>query len=434
MSNQAWLLVATVLLVVVAWTLVAAESAYSRLSRARLEESAGDGDERAAKLLPMAEDPSKYVNVLLLANTICTLAAFAALIGWMTVLLPWSAGWILVLATAIMSLVTYVLLGVSARTVGRQNPDAVASVTMGLVQLVTAVLNPLSKLLILLGNAITPGRGFREGPFSSQAELRELLDAARGAALIEDEERRMIHSVFELGDTTARQVMVPRTEMVFIERHKTLRQTQSLALRSGFSRIPVIGEDADDVVGVVFLKDVMRRLFEHRDADRSESVDSLMRAAFFVPDSKPVDDLLREMQVNRVHMAIVVDEFGGTAGLVTIEDILEEIVGEIADEYDDETPEIEPLGGGRLRLSSRLSLEHLCEATGIDLDSDSEGVDTVGGLLGQRLGRVPIPGAEIVEQGWRLQAESAEGRRKRVGTVLATPAADPDGPSEADHD
>lgn len=421
MNDQTWLLLLTIALIVVSWVLVAAESAFSRLSRARLEESVAEGDKRAAKLLVMAEEPSRYVNVLLLANTIFTVAALASLIGLLERVLPWPTAWILLLSTGIMSLVTYVVLGVSARTVGRQNPDKVATLTMGLVQLVTAVLHPLARLLILLGNAITPGRGYREGPFTSQAELRELVDAARAAALIEDQERRMIHSVFELGGTTARQVMVPRTEMVFIEADKTLRQALSLALRSGFSRIPVIGEDADDIVGVVFLKDVIRRLFENRDADRSERVASLMREAFFVPDSKPVDDLLREMQGNRVHMAVVVDEFGGTAGLVTIEDILEEIVGEIADEYDDAAPEIAELGDGRLRLSPRISLEHFCDATGLDLDSDAEGVDTVGGLLGRRLGRVPIPGATITEQGWTLRAESAEGRRNRIGSILAVP-------------
>jgi CBS domain containing-hemolysin-like protein len=421
MTEQAWLFTLAVLLVALSWIFVAAESAFARLSRARLAEAVERGDRRARRLLGMAEDPAKYVNVLLLASTITTLAALAVLIEALLLAVPWSDGYVLMLGTAVMCVVTYVVVGVSARTVGRQNPDRVAAMTLGLVKLVSAVLHPLARLLILLGNAVTPGRGYREGPFASQAELRELLDSARASALIEDEERRMIHSVFELGDTTARQVMVPRTEMVLIERGKTLRQALSLALRSGFSRIPVIGEDADDIVGVVFLKDVIGRMFDRRDADRSENVESLMRPPFLVPDSKPVDDLLREMQLNRVHMAVVVDEFGGTAGLVTIEDILEEIVGEIADEYDDEVPEIARLDDGTLRVSARLSLEHLKDETGIDVDSDVEGVDTVGGLFARRLGRVPIPGAEIVEQGWRLTVESAEGRRNRIGTVLATP-------------
>ena len=421
MSGQFWLLLLIIVLVALAWLFAAAEASYARLSRARLEEEIASGNGRAEKLLTVADDPVKYVNSLLLAGTFTALTAFAAVIGLVAELLSWSFGWELVLATAIMGTLSYVLFGVSARTVGRQHPTRIAVATLGLTKFVTAVLGPVTKLLILLGNVITPGRGYRTGPFSTQAELRELVNAAQKAALIEDQESRMIHSVFDLGGTTARQVMVPRTEMVFIERGKNLRQAQSLALRSGFSRIPVIGDGTDDVVGVMFLKDVMQRLFEHRDADRSERVESLMRSVSFVPDSKPVDDLLREMQANREHLAIVVDEFGGTAGLVTIEDILEEIVGEIADEYDQEVPEIVSLADGQLRISPRVSLDHFGEAADIDLDGDVEGVDTVGGLLALRLGRVPIPGAEIVEQGWRLRAESAEGRRNRIGTIVAVP-------------
>lgn len=421
MSGQFWLLLLIIVLVAVAWLFAAAEASFARLSRARLEEEVAAGNSRAEKLLAVADDPVRYVNSLLLAGTFTALTAFAAVVGLLAELLSWSFGWVLVLATVIMGLLSYVLFGVSARTVGRQHPTRIALATLGVTQLVTAVLGPLTKLLILVGNAITPGRGYRAGPFSTQAELRELVDAAQKAALIEDQESRMIHSVFDLGGTTVRQVMVPRTEMVFIERGKTLRQAQSLALRSGFSRIPVIGEGTDDVVGVMFLKDVVQRLFEHRDADRSERVESLMRGVSFVPDSKPVDDLLREMQAHREHLAIVIDEFGGTAGLVTIEDILEEIVGEIADEYDQEVPEIVSLPQGQLRVSPRVSLEHFGEAADIDLDADVEGVDTVGGLIALRLGRVPIPGAEIVEQGWRLRAESAEGRRNRIGTIVASP-------------
>jgi len=194
----------------------------------------------------------------------------------------------------------------------------------------------LPRLLIAFGNALTPGRGFRDGPFTSEAELRDLVDLAEASKVIESDERQMIHSVFELGDTIVREVMVPRTDIVFVERAKTLRQAMSLALRSGFSRIPVVGENEDDVVGIVYLRDLAKRTYEYRESESTERVESLMRPAAFVPDSKPVDELLREMQAERNHVAIVVDEYGGTAGLVTIEDILEEIVGEITDEYDRE--------------------------------------------------------------------------------------------------
>ena len=226
----------------------------------------------------------------------------------------------------------------------------------------------------------------------------------------------MVHSVFELGDTLVREVMVPRTDMVFIERHKTLRQALSLALRSGFSRIPVVGENADDVVGIVYLKDLVRRIHEHPSGETLEEVESVMRPAVCVPDSKPADELLRDMQAEHIHLAVVIDEYGGTAGLVTIEDILEEIVGEIADEYDTERPSVERLSPDVVRVTSRLGVDELGDLFDVDLEDDD--VETVGGLMAKKLGRVPIPGAQIEVEGLRMTAESPEGRRRRIGTVL----------------
>ena len=215
----------------------------------------------------------------------------------------------------------------------------------------------MPRLLILVGNALTPGKGFREGPFNTETELRELVDIAEASALIESGERRMIHSVFELGDTTVREVMVPRNDVVFVERHKNLRQTMSLFLRSGFSRVPVIDDNLDHIVGVAYLKDIVRRDFEAPDVEFTQRIDEVMREVYWVPESKPVDDLLREMQARRQHLAIVVDEYGGTAGLITIEDLLEEIVGEITDEYDADEIETETLerrlGPGLLALPDR---------------------------------------------------------------------------------
>src|SRR5690606_29625065 len=224
----------------------------------------------------------------------------------------------------------------------------------------------------------------------------------------------MIHSVFELGDTLVREVMVPRTDMVFIERGKTLSQALSLALRSGFSRIPVVGENEDDVIGIAYLKDIVRAIQET--GDSSAKVEKHMRPATYVPESKPIDELLREMQARQIHLAIVIDEYGGTAGLVTIEDILEEIVGEIADEYDQEAPRVEWLEEGVARVTARLSVDELAEL--FDTEIDIEGVDTVGGLLAHALGRVPIAGSEAVVDGLRLTAETLAGRRNRIGTVV----------------
>jgi CBS domain containing-hemolysin-like protein len=226
----------------------------------------------------------------------------------------------------------------------------------------------------------------------------------------------MIHSVFELGDTIAREVMVPRTEMVWIEAHKTLRQAMSLGLRSGYSRIPVVGEGIDDIVGVVFVKDIARRVFEHQESQTTERVSDLMRPAFMVPDSRSVDELLRDMQSARTHLAVLVDEYGGTAGLVTIEDVIEEIVGEISDEHDVLRPEVEELANGEYRVSSRLNIDDLAELLEIEILDD--GVDTVGGLMAKRLGIVPIPGATVDVESWTLTAESTAGRRHRIDTVV----------------
>ena len=228
----------------------------------------------------------------------------------------------------------------------------------------------------------------------------------------------MIHSVFELSDTLVREVMVPRTDMVFIERYKTLRQMMSLALRSGFSRIPVIGEDLDDVIGFAYLKDVTKRVFDRHEAETTERIETVIRPAFFVPDSKPADELMRDMQAKRMHVAIVVDEYGGTAGLVTIEDLLEEIVGEITDEYDVEPVEVEQLTNGAVRVSSRMPIDELGDL--FDVELDDEDVETVGGLMAKHLGKVPIPGAEVVCEGLHFQAEELAGRRNKVVTVVVS--------------
>ena len=241
-----------------------------------------------------------------------------------------------------MLLVSFVVIGVGPAH--RRSParrDGRPARRPAPLSFVTPILGPLPQLLILLGNAITPGKGFREGPFSTETELRELVDLAEASAVIESGERRMIHSVFELGDTTTREVMVPRTDVVYIERHKNLRQTMSLFLRSGFSRVPVIDENLDHVVGIAYLKDIVRRDFEQPDVEFTQRVDEVMRPVHWVPESKPVDALLTELQARRQHIAVVVDEYGGTAGIVTIEDVLEEIVGEITDEYDEEEIEVE---------------------------------------------------------------------------------------------
>ncbi len=414
-AHAAFIAVAVVL-ICLGGLLACADSAISRVSRARAEELLREGRAGAVRLHAVAEDPAPYLNVLTLlrvsAETVATVLVTAVCLQLLPV--PWQA---LLAAAAVMIVVSYVAIGVSPRTLGRQHADSVALASAPVVLGLAAILGPLPRLLILVGNALTPGKGYREGPFASEAELRDLVDLAQENAVIEAQERQMIHGVFDLGNTLVREVMVPRTDMVFIERTKTLRQALSLALRSGFSRIPVIGESQDDVVGVVYIKDLAQRAYEHREAESTERVESVMRPAAFVPESKPVDELLREMQAKQIHMAVVVDEYGGTAGIVTIEDILEEIVGEITDEYDVEQRTAEHLASGAVRVNSRMHVDELGELFGIELEDDD--VDTVGGLLAKHLGRVPIPGSSVELAGLRLTAERAQGRRNRIGTVLA---------------
>jgi CBS domain containing-hemolysin-like protein len=417
MGGDPQLLILAAALVLVAGVLAAAEAALSTFSKSRVEELSEAGRRGAERVRMIVADSARYLNTALLLRLACELVATILVahvfFGWIR------PTWLAIIATAgVMIVVSYVVVGVAPRTIGRQRPDRVALLTAGLLMGLTRVLGPLPKLLILLGNLLTPGKGFREGPFATEAELRELVDIAEASRVIESGERQMIHSVFDLGDKIVREVMVPRTDIVFIERHKTLRQLMSLALRSGFSRIPVIGENLDDIVGVVYLKDVIQRVYDNRAAETTERVEQVMRPPAFVPDSKPIDALLREMQQQRTHLAIVLDEYGGTAGLVTIEDILEEIVGEITDEYDVAPQAVERLGSGAVRVSSRLPIHELGEVFNIDLDD--EDVDSVGGLMAKYLDKVPIPGAKVTVDGLQLVAEGPVGRRNRIPTILVT--------------
>jgi CBS domain containing-hemolysin-like protein len=408
--------IAVIGLVVLAGALTSVEAALSAFSRARALELAQEQRPGAGALLRLLGDPAPRLNALLVVRLLTeTAAVVLGTIMFLDIFGPdrWTS---VAAAIGLIFFVMFVFIGVGPRTLGRQHNEAMALATAGTVLALSRVLGPLPRLLILVGNVLTPGKGFSEGPFSSEAELREMVDLAEASSLIESGESKMIHSVFELGDTSVREVMVPRTDVVYIERTKTLRQAMSLFLRSGFSRIPVVGEDLDDIIGFVYLKDTSKRVFDRRAAETTERVDSMMRPVFHVPDSKPADDLLREMQAQRRHIAVVVDEYGGTAGVVTIEDILEEIVGEITDEFDSEEQHVEELDDGSRRVSARFPVDDLDEIVGVAIEDDE--VDSVGGLMAKYLGKVPIPGSTVEVQGLLFTAEEAKGRRNKVGTVL----------------
>jgi CBS domain containing-hemolysin-like protein len=419
-THTEWLhLGVAVVLAIVAALLAAAEAALAVMSRARAAELADEHKRGGALVSDIAADRAPYVNTATLLRLVCQVVA--ALLVASLVFAHFARLWErLTLAGAILVLVWFILWGVAPATLGRQHADAVALRSARALSALATVVGPLAQLLILVGNALTPGRGYAEGPFSSEAELRELVDMAEASDVIETDERDMIHSVFEFGDTLVREVMVPRTDVVYVTADQTLRQATTLALRSGFSRIPVVGTDLDDVQGLLYVKDLLRRLHTNPDAERREQVRALMREAAFVPDSKPVDELLHDMQRTRAHMVIVVDEFGGMAGLATIEDVLEEIVGEITDEYDAEPARATPLpddgSGPGFRVPARMPLDELGDLFGQQLDD--EDVETVAGLMAKQLGMVPIAGSTTAWQGLRFTADEPGGRRNRVATIV----------------
>jgi CBS domain containing-hemolysin-like protein len=262
-------------------------------------------------------------------------------------------------------------------------------------------------------------KGFAMGLLSDEDELRQLMDHAHTRGLVESDEHEMIHNVFELGDTLVRELMVPRTDMVWIEKDKTLRQALSLALRSGYSRVPVVGDGIDNIIGIAYVKDLAKRALDHHEAETTEKVEQHTRPAVFVPENKEAAELLKEMQRDQIHLAIVVDEYGGTAGIITIEDIIEEIVGEIADEYDDGVEAFTWISETKARAKATMHVEDLADELKVEINREEfEDVDTIGGYMAEKLGRVPIAGSTINLQGWSITSERPVGRRRRISSVI----------------
>jgi CBS domain containing-hemolysin-like protein len=414
-AMSAYAIAAIILLLSFAGFLAATESALTSISRVLIEQLES---KRGGELLRrFSKQPAKYLNVILLVRKTCELTATVLLAS--ILLRNYSSAQAMSLTVLIMVIVSYVVVGVGPRTLGKQHPHTWARAGIGVAFFLAFILGPVTKLLIAIGNAITPGVGFRTGPFTNEAELRDLVDQAHERGLVESDEHEMIHSVFELGDTLVRELMVPRTDMVWIEKDKSLRQALSLALRSGFSRVPVIGENLDRIIGIAYVKDLAKRTLDHHEAETTERVEQHMRPATFVPESKIAADLLKEMQRDQIHLAIVVDEYGGTAGIITIEDILEEIVGEIADEFDDGVEAFTWISEGKARAKATLHIEDLADELDIEIsEEDFEDVDTIGGLMAQKLGRVPIAGSTITVGQYLITSERPVGRRRRISSVL----------------
>ena len=403
--------------------LSAGESALLRFTRAAADDLIEEGRRGAVRVRRLAEHRTRVLGALsvarvavdMLAAVLITLAASGLVRAW------WQ---VLALALLANIILLGVVVGFSPRTYGRRNPAGTLLALGGLLTWVDILAAPQRRL-------VSRTRRPESAPTDAETreavneDLREMIDEIGETDTIEDEDREMMRSVVELGQTLVREVMVPRTDMVTIDAHKPASAAMRLFIRSGYSRVPVIGEDADDVRGILYLKDVLRRLAAHPEHEEL-AVAGFVRDAEYVPEMKPADDLLREMQTGRFHMALAVDEYGGTAGLVTMEDLLEEVVGELTDEHDPELPEVVEVAPGTYRVPARLALDELGEL--FDLEIDDDDVDTVGGLLTKAIGRVPLPGAAGDTQGVHLQAEEATGRRRQVSTILAsrTPAPEED--------
>ena len=405
--------IVAVVLVVLGGLLAAVDSALGVLSRGDLHEEAEASPRSRAALLAVADDVGAHVNAVNFMRIVAeTSAAVLVTLSFATAVDQW---WLaLLLSALIMTVVSFVLVGSSPRSVGRAHARGLVVVTAGLVRALRLVLGPLADALVAVGNRVTPGRP-RTASFSSEEQLLSMVDEATELDVLEEDDRELIHSIFEFSDTVVREVMVPRTDMVTVEATATVGSAMSLFLGRGVSRVPVVGRDSDDVVGVVYLRDLARRLHEHV-GDDSAPVVALARPALFVPESKKADDTLRQMQVDKNHLAMVVDEYGGIAGLVTLEDLIEELVGDISDEYDRTVTAHREVSPGVFRVSARMPVDELGDLFGLELDDDD--VDSVGGLLTKALGRLPEKGSVVTVSGLVLTADRTEGRRHDLQTVL----------------
>ena len=417
-ASDGWSLAAALGLLLLAAFFSAAQTAIERMTQVRAQALAELGRPGAQRLVTLMKDPARTLSILALL----TLTAQVSGVALLSVVVVGYLGDALavVVTTVTASAALFVAAEVVPKTLALQRTEAVACLSARLLGGLLRPLSPIASLLIGIGNAIAPGKGLESGPFVTEDRLREMIDAAESVEVIEESEREMIHSIFELGDTVVREIMVPRPDMVMVSADAPLREVLDVILKAGHSRIPVYRDDRDKIVGLVYAKDVLRRL--HQNGDEDGPWDELLRQPYFVPELKPVDQLLRELQEQKVHMAIVVDEYGATAGLVTIEDVLEEIVGEIVDEYDREEPLVELIDTDRWRVDARLPVGDLGEL--LDTELPDEEWDTVGGLLFGLLGHVPKPGEHTVVDGVRLVAERVKGRRIATVLVERLPAAE----------
>jgi CBS domain containing-hemolysin-like protein len=410
--GEAFMVIAVFVLIGAAAVLAMAETSLTRMNRIKALTLSEEGRRGSKALVGLIDHPERFLNPVLFLLLLCHLVA-ATLVGVVAERVFGGLG--VAVATAFEVVVIFVLGESLPKTYAVQHPDRASLLVAPLVSAIVRFppVRLLARALIALTNLIVPGKGLKEGPYVSEQELLALADVAVEEDVIEREERQLINSIIEFGDTVVREVMIPRPDMVAIEARATVNDAMEVVMAAGFSRIPVYEQGIDDIAGILYAKDLMRAV---RDRRSEVAVRELVRPARYVPETKRVAELMPEMQKEKTHMAIVVDEHGGTAGLVTLEDLIEELVGEIVDEYDVEEAPIEPLPGGDVRVNARMPIDELNEL--LDAEFPEGDYDTVGGLVYFLLGHVPSEGETVDYDGRRLKAERVQGRR--IGRVLIT--------------
>lgn len=416
---------------VVAAMLTAVDAAQLSVSRGVLEKALSSRPEPVrARVLAHREDAARTLASVSLGRMLAETVMVASVagvtvairdhLGHTGLLLPGIA------TVVVAGLLVLIVLAISPRTIGRSRPESVLISNRWLVTLVRGLLWVPAGALTSVGASLAARSGGQEKPEDGAEKARQNVDRALEDEHVRDGERDMIQGVFELRETMVRELMVPRPDMVTLSAESSAETAMRLFVRSGYSRIPVIGDSVDDLRGMLYVKDVMRAIHSPWDASPERPVHEIMRAARFAPEFVAADEVLAQMQTSHVHITVLVDEYGGVAGIVTIEDILEEIVGEIADEHDRAEPEIQDLGEGRYRVPARAGLSEVGDLFDLELDDDD--IDSVGGLLAKATGRVPIPGSQAIALGLELEGERTAGRRKRLSTVLVRRA-----PQDEDH-
>lgn len=411
--TEALLLAAAFLLVAFGGLMAASEAALGVTSRADLLELGASG-RNARALRRIADDTSAHVTAVVFIRVLAeTTAAVLVAAAFMLI---FDDIWLAVAAAAVlMTGISFVAVGASPRSVGRQHARGLLRGGAPIIRGMRILLGPLAHGLVAVGNRVTPGITHSTS-FASEEQLLSIIDEATENELIEEDDRELIHSVFDFTDRYVREVMVPRTDMVTVDAAATSREALALFLDKGVSRVPLADDDADDVVGVLYLKDLVQFGFRDEAGWRDAPIRRIARPAVFVPESMKAETLLQQMKKDAVHVCLVVDEYGGVAGLVTLEDLIEELVGEIADEYDAPSTEVVELPDGRYRVNARLGLDEVGDLFGLELDD--EDVDSIGGLLGKALGRIPQPGATAEHSGLVMTGGASRGRNRGIATVI----------------